>query len=156
LIGLEIDGVVEVGAAYFPALDEMLSAATSLGCYWNGRRARVSTQTRLEHSVVAYTNAMSFEINNRGQAWQRLCRATYFQSGWSDAYAYALAATGRVEIALDPVMKIWDCAPFPPILREAGGYFGDWQGHETVDGGEGLATSRALQAEVVRLLNEEK
>jgi myo-inositol-1(or 4)-monophosphatase len=53
-------------------------------------------------------------------------------------------------------MKIWDCAPFPPILREAGGYFGDWQGHETVDGGEGLATSRALQAEVVRLLNEEK
>jgi myo-inositol-1(or 4)-monophosphatase len=27
---------------------------------------------------------------------------------------------------LDPVMNTWDCGPFPVILREAGGYFGDW------------------------------
>src|SRR5512139_2833849 len=30
LIGLEIEGVPEVGAAYFPALDEMLAGATGL------------------------------------------------------------------------------------------------------------------------------
>ena len=31
LIGLEIDGEVAVGAAYYPALDEMIAAATGLG-----------------------------------------------------------------------------------------------------------------------------
>src|SRR5215213_10376221 len=38
LIGLEIEGVCEVGAAYFPAIDEMVYAATGEGCYLNGRR----------------------------------------------------------------------------------------------------------------------
>ncbi|HMV29247.1 MAG TPA: inositol monophosphatase family protein, partial [Anaerolineales bacterium] len=37
LIALEIDGVVQVGAAYFPPLDEMLTAGSGLGCWWNGR-----------------------------------------------------------------------------------------------------------------------
>ncbi|HEX5975528.1 MAG TPA: inositol monophosphatase family protein, partial [Rubrobacteraceae bacterium] len=38
LIGLEIVGTCEVGAVYFPALDEMVCAATGEGCYCNGRR----------------------------------------------------------------------------------------------------------------------
>lgn len=41
LIALEIEGVVKVGAAYFPPLDEMLTAGDGLGCWWNGRRAHV-------------------------------------------------------------------------------------------------------------------
>src|SRR5512140_1640363 len=39
LLGLEIEGVVEVGVAYFPALEEMISAASGLGCWWNGKQA---------------------------------------------------------------------------------------------------------------------
>jgi myo-inositol-1(or 4)-monophosphatase len=38
------------------------------------------------------------------------------------------------------------------ILREAGGYFGDWQGNETIYAGEGLATSQALLPQVLRLI----
>src|SRR5262245_46290495 len=45
LLGLEIEGKVEVGVAYFPALDEMVAAATGEGCWWNGRRAHVSDVT---------------------------------------------------------------------------------------------------------------
>ena len=66
-----------------------------------------------------------------------------------------LVATGRAEIMLDPVMAVWDCGPFPPIFREAGGYFGDWSGHEgRIDGGEALATNAALRDEVVALLRD--
>jgi histidinol-phosphatase len=155
LIGLEIEDEVQVGAAYFPALDEMLAAGNSLGCWCNGRRTHVSKEIRLERSVVAYTNALAFEINNRTPAWQRLCQATYFQAGWSDAYAFALVASGRVEIAIDPKMTVWDCGPFPVILRESGGYFGDWKGNSSVYGGEGLATSQAQLAQVLTILNQE-
>jgi histidinol-phosphatase len=47
LIGLEIEGVCEVGAAYFPAIDEMVCAATGEGCYLNGRRTNVSVTQSL-------------------------------------------------------------------------------------------------------------
>jgi myo-inositol-1(or 4)-monophosphatase len=56
---------------------------------------------------------------------------------------------------LDPAMNIWDCAPFPPIFREAGGYFGDWQGNPTIYGNEGLATNPSLLPEIVTLLNHD-
>ena len=49
-------------------------------------------------------------------------------------------------------MSAWDCAPFPPILREAGGFFGDWSGTETIHAGEALATTRALLPEVLGLV----
>ncbi|HFC12492.1 MAG TPA: histidinol phosphate phosphatase [Anaerolineae bacterium] len=154
LIGLEIDGRIEVGAAYFPALDEMIAAATGEGCRWNGRPARVSQQSELSRSVVAHIDTASFGRISpaKGQAWQRLQHASYYNAGWCDAYGYALVATGRAEIAIDPIMNSWDCGPFPAIMREAGGYFGDWQGKETIFAQEALATNLALLPQLLDLL----
>lgn len=152
LIGLEIEGVPEVGAAYFPALDEMLAAATGLGCWWNGRRAYVSETADLSRAWMSCTDPGMFDQCGRGEAWRRLQQATYYRTGWGDAYGYMLVATGRVDLMLDPVMNAWDAGPFPPILREAGGYFGDWQGNTTLYGQEGLATTQRLLPEVLRVI----
>ena len=152
LIGLEIDGRVEVGAAYYPALGEMLAAATGEGCWWNGRRAHVSRVDSLDRAVVNFTDVAAFARYGRGAAWQRIQEAVYYRAGWSDAYGYLLVATGRTELMLDPIMAVWDCGPFPPILREAGGYFGDWQGNETIYGHEGLATSQLLLPQVLSVI----
>jgi histidinol-phosphatase len=155
LIGLEIEGRVEVGAAYFPALDEMLAAATGQGCWWNGRRARVSKETDLKRAAVAYTSMDHFDSHGRQEAWDRIQQATYIQRGWSDAYGYLLVATGRMELMIDPVMNAWDCGPFPPIFREAGGFFGDWCGHETIYAGEAIATTHSLLPNVLKLIQGE-
>ena len=157
LLGLEIEGRVEVGVAHFPALNETVAAATGEGCWWNGRPAQVSQQTDLSRSIVSHIDTASFArvSDAKGAAWQRLQNASYYNAGWCDAYAYLLVATGRVEVALDPIMNVWDCGPFPPILREAGGYFGDWQGNETIYGAEALGTSKALLPEVLKILNGE-
>jgi len=153
LLGLEIEGWVRVGAAYFPALDEMLCAADGLGCWWNGRRAHVSPAADLSRAYVTFTNHDSFGEHGRAAAWERLRHAAYAVRGWSDCYGYLLVATGRAEVALDPVMNAWDCGPFPPILREAGGYFGDWSGREgVIDAGESLAVSQTLLPQVLDLL----
>ena len=154
VIGLEIEGVVEVGAAYFPALDEMLAAATGEGCWWNGRPARISSETDLGRSIIAHIDTASFAEQGRGEAWQRLQQASYYNAGWCDAYGYALVATGRVEVALDPIMNVWDCGPFPAIMREAGGYFGDWQGNETIYAGEALGTTPGLLPHLLRIIND--
>jgi myo-inositol-1(or 4)-monophosphatase len=151
LIGLEIEGECQVGVANFPALGEMISAASGCGCWWNGRQARVSTATQLKDALVSHYDAAAFEKAGKGDVWQRFKQVAGYRAGWCDAYGYLLVATGRAEVMLDPVMNSWDCAPFPPILQEAGGYFGDWQGNVTIHGGEALGTSQQLLPEVLRL-----
>ncbi len=153
LIGLEIEGRCEVGAAYFPALDEMVSAASGEGCWWNGRRAQVADTNSLERSIVSFTDAASFEKYGRAEAWQHIQQASYHRVGWSDAYGHMLVATGRLELMLDPIMNPWDCAPFPAILREAGGYFGDWSGNETIYANEAISTTKKLLPEVLKLIH---
>jgi myo-inositol-1(or 4)-monophosphatase len=152
LIGLEIEGVCEVGAAYFPALDEMVCAATGEGCYLNGRRTYVSKTPSLGQGMACFTDAASFGEHGRAAAWERLLSTAGGTRGWSDAYGHALVATGRVDLMLDPVMNPWDCGPFPPILREAGGYFGDWSGNETIYADEALSTTLTLLPEVLRVI----
>jgi len=63
-----------------------------------------------------------------------------------------MVAAGRLELMLDPIMNPYDCGPFPVILREAGGFFGDWSGNENIHANEALSTSRSLLPEVLNLI----
>lgn len=151
LLGLEVAGEMVVGAAYFPALDELVAAARGLGCRWNGRPARVSAVEHLSEARVVFTDCGELE-ERRGSAWRRLRHATRVQRGWGDCYGHCLVATGRAEVALDPVMHPWDSAALAPILREAGGTFTDWQGRPTIHAGEALSTNGVLADEVLALI----
>ncbi len=155
LLGFELEGRIVVGAAYFPALDEMLYAAEGEGCYLNGRRCRVSPVASLAAATVCFTNAAAFPGAGRAEALRCLLERAAYSAGWSDAYGHALVASGRAELMLDPVMKPYDCGPFPVLLREAGGFFGDWAGRETIYAGEALSTSRELLPEVLSVLRGE-
>jgi myo-inositol-1(or 4)-monophosphatase len=52
-------------------------------------------------------------------------------------------------------MSPWDCGPFPPILQEAGGYFGNWQGNPTIYGSEAMSTTQLLLPEVLDLIQQD-
>jgi len=94
----------------------------------------------------------------RGTGAGRGCRTfrDWKNRGWGDCYGYVLVATGRAEIMLDPVINPWDCAPLPPILREAGGRFTTWRGEETIWGPDGVATNGALHEQVLAMLAAER
>ena len=151
LIGLEIEGVSRVGAVCFPALDEVLYAADGLGAWVNGRRVRVSDVKDMKKAVFLYTSWSGFRTKKRLDAFENLHRDCYYGRGWSDAYGYYMVASGRAEIMLDPFIELWDVAPFPPIFREAGGYFGSWGGEEGHTHGEALACNAALKRKVLKL-----
>jgi myo-inositol-1(or 4)-monophosphatase len=85
LVGLEIDGEMAVGVAYFPALDDMVAAAAGMGCSWNGRPARVSPVARLDEALMVYTDVGEIAAERPG-AWDRLQAATRLQRGFADAY----------------------------------------------------------------------
>lgn len=149
LVGLEVQGEVVVGVAHFPALKEMLSGAKGEGSWWNGRPARVSATTTLGDALLCYTDHSAFAEYQRTEAWNRLCRASHTQRGWSDAYGHALVATGRAEAMFDPIMNPWDCAALVPILQEAGGTFTDWQGQSTIYHQEAISSNGHVLAEVL-------
>jgi fructose-1,6-bisphosphatase/inositol monophosphatase family enzyme len=132
-----------VGVCYFPALDEMVAAASGLGCFWNGRRARVSRVSNLADACVTYTDARG--VSERlGPGWDALQAETAIQRGWGDCYGHCLVATGRSDVMLDPRMNPWDCAALIPIVQEAGGRFTDWQGRVVTDGGDAVSSNGLL------------
>jgi len=137
-----------VGVINLPALGETVYAGRGLGCFHNGSPARVSSRDRL---AGAYLSTCGFDY------WPdplllRVKQANPVLRTWGDGYGYALVATGRIEAMVDPEVALWDVAPMPVILREAGGRFTSWKGNEDPAEGTGLATNGLLHDELLRLL----
>ena len=128
LLALMEDNEPILGVIHLPALNETVYAVRGQGCYWNGRRAHVSSVDKLENAVALCSEMESMERYGRSAEWQRIVKATRYQRTWGDGYGYALVATGRAEIMVDPAMHLWDAGPLQVILEEAGGTFTDWQG----------------------------
>lgn len=150
LIGVEVKGTPSVGVIYMPALDEMVSAATGMGCRWNGRFAHVSTQSNLAEAAV-----MSSSITHcyrRSEGFAKLAERTLLQRTWGDCYGYLLVATGRADIMIDPGLKLWDCAAIMPCITEAGGRFTTWDGRDTIYADDGLATNGLLHEQVLTIV----
>ena len=137
LVGVEVRGEPSVGVIYLPGVGDMVAAASGLGCTWNGRPCRVSEVAHLSDSLLLTSSIVR-------------CQAR------SDAFGYALVATGRAEVMIDPAISPWDCAPMLPILREAGGRFSDWKGNDTIHGPDSVATNGVLYEQVLDILANER
>jgi len=135
---------VLAGAACFPAVDELLAAAPGEGCWWNGRRTRVSTVEALTAATALVTDDRTFATPALTAGWRRLAAQVGVARGWGDCFGYLLVATGRGEVMVDPIMNPWDAACFQPIIEEAGGVFTDLTGRRTAFGGSVIATNAAL------------
>jgi histidinol-phosphatase len=143
---------VIAGAAYFPALDEIIAAAPGEGCWWNGSRAAVSTVADLSQARLVTTDARFLRCETRRERWTRLQNGVRTMRTWGDCYGYLLVATGRADIMVDEVISDWDCAAFMPIITEAGGVFTDWRGRATPFGGDAIATNGHLDPVVREIL----
>lgn len=140
---------VLAGAACFPAVKELVSAAPGEGCWWNGVRAHVSPVASLSEATVLVTDDRFLERPERSARWRALTQASGVARTWGDCYGYLLLATGRAEVMVDDIVNPWDAAALYPVITEAGGVFTSWKGVSTAFGGDIIATNGAL-AGVVR------
>ncbi len=163
MVALEAEGRPVVGVLHFPALDETLAAATGHGCRWNGRLCRVSDVDRLDHALVLTSgDARSPGFPGGGaDLGRRLAGLRRLQAGagafrtWGDCYGYALVATGRAEVMVDPVLQTWDAAAVRPVIDEAGGVFTDWVGAASHESGHAVGTNARLADAVRRELADD-
>ena len=154
LVALCEGDTVLAGAAYFPAVGELLAAAPGAGCWWNGSRCSVSTVNDLAQATVLTTDDRFRETPARRGGYERAADAAAVSRTWGDCFGYLLVATGRAEAMLDPIMSPWDAAALQPIVEEAGGVFTDWSGRNTAFGGSVVATNRELASSIRALLED--
>jgi histidinol phosphatase-like enzyme (inositol monophosphatase family) len=154
LIGLEIAERAELGVVNLPAVEEIVYAARGLGCFWNGKQARVSDTGSLADALLLATDFGTCEQHGFGPAAAALSRQVDARRTWGDAYGHTLVATGRADIMLDPVMNVWDCAALAPIVEEAGGTFTNWRGERTIHGGNAISTNGILFDAVMQTIRE--
>jgi histidinol phosphatase-like enzyme (inositol monophosphatase family) len=144
---------VLAGAAYFPAVAELVAAAPGRGCWWNGSSCKVSLVSRVDDALVLTTDERFLDLPSRRPGWDIVSRAARVSRTWGDCYGYLLVATGRAEGMFDPILSPWDSAALQPIITEAGGVFTDWDGRSTAFGGSAVATNAALAAPLRSLLD---
>ncbi|MEM7307110.1 MAG: inositol monophosphatase family protein [Planctomycetota bacterium] len=157
LVACEAEGEVQVGVINCPAAGEYVAAARGLGTRWvvgdeAPRVGRVSKTARLADSVLSTTSLFSCARTLPPSFYASLPANVGHDRGWSDCYAYVLVATGRIEVALDALMHVWDNAPLQVVVEEAGGRFSDLAGERTFRGTSALATNGLVHDELLALL----
>ncbi len=148
LLALEDEHGIAVGVINIPALGETVWAGRGRGCWCNGEPARVRA---CEDIAAAYVTTSGLG------PWSDEAILALQQSGaslrtWGDGYGYVLVATGRVDAMVDPIAELYDLAPMPVILAEAGGRFTSLEGEEGPDRGSGIASSGPLHDALLGLL----
>jgi histidinol phosphatase-like enzyme (inositol monophosphatase family) len=126
-----------LGVVHLPALDETVYAAKGHGCWCDGAPVRVVKGRATLRGAYVMTSAVDTWSPDR---LARLAAAGGHLRTWGDAYGYALVATGRVEAMVDPTAALWDLAPMPVILSEAGGRFTTLDGGDDPAGGSGIGS----------------
>jgi len=137
LLAVEDAHGIAIGVINIPALGETVWAGRGLGCFCNGEPARVST---LADPAEAYVSTSGFT------PWSDAAILALQRSGakmrtWGDGYGYVLVATGRIDAMVDPIAELYDLAPMPVILAEAGGRFTSLDGDDGPGHGHGLASN---------------
>ncbi len=159
LVGVEWHNESLIGVIRIPALDECVYAARGRGAWYVAgsqapRPARVSDRKPLAKALFLTSSVTSFDRTGRRVAYDRLQAACRLCRTWGDCYGYLMVATGRADLMVDPVMKLWDAAALMPVLEEAGGTFTDWQGKRTIYSGEGIATNGQVLPEVLAVVKD--
>ncbi len=148
LLALDDEHGPAVGVIVLPALRQAVYAGRGLGCWIDGERARVSRTDALDGSYLTTSSYTHWD----DRALLAVKHAGCQLRTWGDGYGYALIATGRADAMVDPAVEVYDVAPMPVILTEAGGRFTSLDGAPGAAGGSGLATNGLVHDELLALL----
>ncbi|HST18232.1 MAG TPA: inositol monophosphatase family protein [Gaiellaceae bacterium] len=148
LLALEREGEVVAGLVSAPALGRRWWAARGEGAFADGRRCRVSGIERLEDAVVSTTSQRGMPAG-----WAEIVERSSSNRGYGDFWQYCLVAEGVVDIACDPIVRVWDYAGVQLIVAEAGGACSTFGGNPPAHGDTFVATNGTLHAEALRLLS---
>ena len=155
-IGVEVDGVREVGVIYNPNLDELFWAERGRGAFLNDRRIQVSRTTALKQALLATGFAYSVHdarANNLDHFVNFMLRARAVRRFGSAALDMAYVACGRFDGFWEQDLHPWDVAAGLLICDEAGAVTSDFKGGPAPSSGrDTVACAPPLHAQMLEVL----
>jgi histidinol-phosphatase len=154
LIGLERAGEMIVGVASAPALGMRWWAGKSLGAFRDGDRLGVSSVAALDDAQIsfAWDTSDRFHANGIGTKLVDLSHKCWRTRGIGDFWQHLLVAEGAFDIAIDPIVSLWDIAALIPIVNEAGGRWTTVDGRADANGESFVCTNGLLHDAVIASL----
>jgi myo-inositol-1(or 4)-monophosphatase len=129
-IALACRGEITVGVIYDPCLDELYWAEKGKGAFVNGKRISVSTEDRLEQSLIG----TGFPTDERARAVSVEClnelsrKSRSIRSFGSAALQLAYVASGKLGAYWEYGLNVWDTAAGALLIQEANGKVTDTSG----------------------------
>jgi inositol-phosphate phosphatase / L-galactose 1-phosphate phosphatase / histidinol-phosphatase len=107
--------------------DERWIGAAGYGTKLNGAGIATRPCAKLSHAYAYSTGPELFCPSTR-VAWDRIVENVKHARYGADCYAYALLATGFVDLVIESGLKPHDYAALVPVIEGAGGVITDWHG----------------------------
>ena len=156
-IALERDGAIVAGLTYNPANEELFIAERGKGAFLNDQRIRVAARERLADAVVACGLPHYGRGSDLALARSEIAAA---QQNFAGLRRYGAAtldlawiAAGRLDAYWERDLSPWDLAAGLILVREAGGFVSDCDGHDAVlTKGQIVAGNDTMHRELLRLL----
>jgi histidinol-phosphatase len=158
LIALECDGRLTVGAVSAPALGRRWWADRGRGAFAGpsagpGFPIRVSAVADLRDAQLSNGSLSGWEGRGGPERVVALAQKCWRDRAFGDFWSHMLVAEGACEIALDPIVSLWDLAAIQIIVEEAGGKFTDLDGTARSDGGSAISSNGFLHQAALAVLN---
>jgi inositol-phosphate phosphatase / L-galactose 1-phosphate phosphatase / histidinol-phosphatase len=128
LIALAHHGVPVVGVMHFPAINTRWVGAAGQATTCNGLPCHTRQGAALVDAIQSASSPDFFVTTDEQRALKAVTAHTAWRVYGSAALAYGRLAMGRIDVAIDAGLKVYDYAPFVPIIEGAGGKITDWQG----------------------------
>lgn len=143
LVGLTEDGDAVAGMMSQPFTGELFYANAS-GSHYEGpggpRKLATRKTTSLAEATLFTTTPHLFkgEARKRYDQFEQQVRLARYGT---DCYAFAMVASGSVDIVADPGLKPYDIVALIPIIEKAGGVVTTFDGGPAEKGGDVLAAA---------------
>lgn len=145
LVGLTEQGKAVAGMLSQPFTREIYYSCgkdTYLYTAWDGRHRKLSASgcTLLENATMFSTAPDLFEGEDktRFQALTDNVRLTRYSA---DCYAFAMLASGFVDLVVETDLKPYDIMALIPIIEQSGGVIKQWNGDKAEDAGNIIAAA---------------
>ncbi len=154
LIALTHRGKPVLGVIDQAITDERWLGALSHGTTLNGGKVETRPCKDISKAYAYSTGPELFGPKTR-KAWDRIVGSVKNARYGADCYAYALLATGFVDLVIETGLKIHDFAALVPVIEGAGGIITDWHGKALSlksDGKVCAAGDKRLHAQALDIL----
>lgn len=150
---------IEHGVIYDPISQELFTATRGSGAQLNGRRLRLSKRDNLNTALIG-TSFPSHHNTTHMDPYLKMFRQVGLACGnirctGSTALELAYVAAGRLDGYWAPGLKPWEIATGALLVREAGGFVGDFNNEEAfLENGNIIAGNRKIHAHLTQIIQQ--